>query len=348
MVKIFPQVRRIQNIIGGGGQPTVVYLESEGEKDSQALGWTQKDVEGSHDSSGNLIAKLPDYEGEHDRVDWWGWQSNDNEGTKDSQAWAITQPDAEGVKDVGLSLLSIQSDVVGLKDSAVITGLGVPIWQSVATANVPGGSPSIVVGKPSGTVQGDLMIAHIGRRAGSSTITAPSGWTTIQSASSPGVLRVTGFTFWKIAGVSEASTYTFTYIDTASFVTGEIHRYIGTHATAPINASAVATLNATALVPDPLSPSVTTTVTNCLVVSFLAHDHASLAQTHTPPSGAFVERSDFEAAAATLYFGAHSMDRVYPLAGSTGTVAHDCTEIVATDAVMTRIAIAPGNINIIL
>ena len=220
--------------------------------------------------------------------------------------------------------------------------IGAPFWQSVATATTVSGF-DIVVPKPSGVVEGDLVVAHIAEyllTTATSIPNVPSGWTFIRSIISPGTLKVASYTYWKIAGGSEPADYTWS-LD-GDIKTGEIHRFNGTHATTPINASAQASLNATALDSDPDSPSVTTTVANCLVISFLAHNHAALNQTHSP-GASHVERSDFEAG-STLFGGSNMQERVFVAIGATGTVAHDCTETVATDAVMIRIAIAPGSV----
>jgi hypothetical protein len=67
---------------------------------------------------------------------------------------------------------------------------------------------NVVVSKPSGTVQGDGMVAIVAGFQAGSGVSAPSGWTAKQSniTSSTG-LRVDIYT--KTAGGSEPSTYTF-------------------------------------------------------------------------------------------------------------------------------------------
>lgn len=109
----------------------------------------------------------------------------------------------------------------------------------------------------------------------------------------------------------------------------------------PIDAAASATLSGASLDPDPDTPSVTTTVDNCLVFSYIYHDHGILSQSHTPPSG-HIETTDFQSTPVGDISASNSAWRVYATPGATGTAEHNCTETVATDAVMMRIAIAPG------
>lgn len=227
------------------------------------------------------------------------------------------------------------------------TALGAPFWQSEAhfDNNSLTTATTVTVTKPSGTVSGDLLVAHIASVQGVVTDwTAPTGWTLINKSNVGITNPTTSAVYWKIAGGSEPADYTWTWLVGSSNVYfGEIHRIIGTHATTPINASAHATLLATALDADPDSPAVTTTAANCLVMSILAHDHLALSQTHTPP-GTHTERTDHQGSNLAAFIGAHSQDRVFAAIGVAGGVAHDCTETVATNAVLHRIAIAPGTV----
>lgn len=233
------------------------------------------------------------------------------------------------------------------------TALGAPFWQSVGTyASPSANTTSIVVPAPSGIQVGDLLLAFVGQITLSAgavpNFTPPSGWASVVKVNVAGAAtRPTGQCFWIKATSTEvaASTFTFTSDVSSSPATGEVHRVNGTHATTPINASNTATLLATALVPDPVSPSVTTTEVNCLVFAWLFHDHLALTQTHTAPTS-HAELTDFEGigTGAAQRTASTADARVFAAAGATGTATHDCTETVATDAVMIRVAIAPGTV----
>lgn len=230
------------------------------------------------------------------------------------------------------------------------TALGAPFWQSEAHTAFSGAASGITINKPTGTVDGDLLIAFIacGATATTPTVNTLSGWTLIRTDA---VTVAGGATsnqhcrsFWKIAS-SEGTNYAWTFSASADEATGEIHRVNGTDPTTPINANAGATLLATALTTNPVAPTLTTGVVNCMVFSFLSHNHAALSNTHTEPAG-FNEHTDFQSSTTVIYAGC-SAEKVFSAAGSTGTMVYTCTETVATDALMQRIAVAPGTITLL-
>lgn len=233
---------------------------------------------------------------------------------------------------------------VGVHLSAEV--LGAPFWQSVATNALTGNASSITVNKPAGVVEGDLMIAWIGTANSSSDVTVNtlSGWTAIGTGSlnTAGENFARGTLLRKIAGPSEPSNYTFTFSGTANQATGEIHRLNGINTTTPINTFLFATGLAAGLQPDPPAPAVTTTVTNCMIMRFLFHQHLTLPQTHTPAANN-VEATDYQSTNVNIY-SSSSMWRVQAAAGSTGTAAFNCTESVATDFVVATLAIQPGTL----
>jgi hypothetical protein len=71
---------------------------------------------------------------------------------------------------------------------------------SAVTSRTSAGT-TIVIAKPTGTVENDLMIAMTCNTGG--TYTGPAGWTEVFDSTSRGV-------FYKVAGASEGSSYTFT------------------------------------------------------------------------------------------------------------------------------------------
>ncbi len=78
---------------------------------------------------------------------------------------------------------------------------------------------------------GDMLIAFIGGKAYNTTITAPAGWTSIGSSTNGTTASGidTGSTFiqvfYKIAGASEPSSYSFTTSINRTIVMGMIHSY---------------------------------------------------------------------------------------------------------------------------
>lgn len=230
------------------------------------------------------------------------------------------------------------------------TALGAPFWQSVQTQT---GSGDLVITKPTGIVSGDLMVALLGSTVTGPSATpdwtAPAGWTGIRGDLVNGAANSTrARSFYRIADGTEGATFTFTFAAGSGTVarnSGEIHRIIGTHTTTPINVSNGGTLLGTALTPDPVNVSVTTTVVNCLVLAWLVHDHLALTQTHTAPAS-HTEVSDFESTNAANTESSTTDWRAFAAIGATGTATHDCTETVATDACYQRIAIQPGTVTL--
>lgn len=81
-------------------------------------------------------------------------------------------------------------------------------FRSVAE-NYSTGTTSITINKPSGTIEGDLMVAIIDVNVISSIPTPPSGWNLKQSdsVSTGGVFEI----YYKVAGGSEPSDYTWSW-----------------------------------------------------------------------------------------------------------------------------------------
>lgn len=224
--------------------------------------------------------------------------------------------------------------------------LGAPFWQSVQTATAT--ATPVTVNIPSGTVSGDLLLAFIGGTATTAppTFTTPTGWTVgVATVSVTGAANGTACVcYYRIATGTEGASQAFAFggSGTVPRITGEIHRIIGVDTTTPIDASATDTLLGTALTPDPVSPTLTTTVVNTMVFAHLQHDHLALTQSHTPPAS-HQETDDFEATNTSNIDGATTDYRLFAAIGATGTATHDCTETVATDATMIRVAIRPGS-----
>lgn len=235
-----------------------------------------------------------------------------------------------------IELSSIDSIGVHLSGTAI----GAPFWQSVST-NV-GVATSLTVNKPTGTQIGDLLLAYLAcwNPTTPPTINVLTGWTDcglgqVQFAGTAAAM--TARCIYRVADGTEGTSFTFG----GQISEAQINRISSVSATTPINAVASATLAASALITDPVSPSLTTTAPNCLVFAFLSHYHAATSQTHTAPAS-HIERTDFESNNSSLLGGQTSDTRVFAASAAVGTATHDCTETAATDAIMMRVAIAPG------
>lgn len=158
---------------------------------------------------------------------------------------------------------------------------------SSATAN------SVVVNKPTGTVDGDVMIAVFNHATGTTdmALTAPAGWTVIGTAGINGDLN--GKAWYKVAS-SEGASYTFTS-STSNDGVIMIASYSGVNTTTPINTSAQ---NYPAATSATCSIAVTTTAANCMLVMIAIADTAA-AETMTW-TGSMTEFQDGTYAATFL------------------------------------------------
>src|SRR5688572_3328177 len=156
-----------------------------------------------------------------------------------------------------------------------------PVWQSSSTA--VGKLKDIIVAKPAGTVQGDLLVVGIMLEKGStSSITTPAGWTLIRRTDQS--TNAGMGTYYKWAGASEPATYDFETSNSSKWAAG-MSRISGAHTLSPINASNGASGTSGTSV---TAPTVTTTRPNTLVLAFYTNKkHATYA-----PAGTTTERYD--------------------------------------------------------
>ena len=146
-----------------------------------------------------------------------------------------------------------------------------PVFESVATASVDGSS--LVIGKPAGTVDGDLLIAIVSGEDDGATITPPAGWTQIFSLVSSGGFQAVAW--YRVASGEPAS---FTFTSTLSHeMDGGVMRYSNTHPTTPIDVSA-----AVEDFGNPTAPTVTTTVGNTQVLRVAALEDHTVADIDYP------------------------------------------------------------------
>ncbi len=155
-------------------------------------------------------------------------------------------------------------------DESAASG-GAVNYQSFSEGKRSWAGTSVTVNKPSGVGSGDLLIAAVSTDGGiSGSLAAPSGWTLLdRGTDSAGA--VTLGVWYKIAGASEASSYTFTWTSNKQAY-GWIMRFTGHNAGAPINASVFQGGSSTSS--SPPCPSVTTTVANTMIVRIGAFDRA--------------------------------------------------------------------------
>jgi hypothetical protein len=136
-----------------------------------------------------------------------------------------------------------------------------PVYRSSTSVN------GATAGLPTGTVDGDLMVAGVIATTPATIITPPAGWTSIRQTSIPGVGGVMG-TFYKVAsGEAPDDIYSWTTGDGDDPIIVIIARYSGVNSGTPTNTDA-ATTYLGLLSPTATAPDVTTTVGNCLILGW--------------------------------------------------------------------------------
>ena len=150
------------------------------------------------------------------------------------------------------------------------------LFASVALANIVSGVPTtnqssdvavtkLTLGRPA-VAGGTFMLANISVNGGSAaTITAPAGWTQVLRTDKD--TNISLISYWKVAGTSEPSSYTW-FVDNQTTAEGGITPYTGVDISNPIDASAGNTGYGTLAT----TTSVTTNLVNDQVVALLATD----------------------------------------------------------------------------
>ncbi|WP_143447674.1 hypothetical protein [Kineosporia sp. R_H_3] len=146
---------------------------------------------------------------------------------------------ADGTYTYGIAAVDAAGNVGPVVNAGAVTisgsepPAGTIAFVSGSTASVGPGT-SLVVNKPAGTVQGQVMVATVSVR-GNPTITAPAGWTQAVVTTNSTTMRQAVFT--KPAGASEPATYTFSLSQSKNGVV-QVDTYSGVSTTTPVRSVA--------------------------------------------------------------------------------------------------------------
>ncbi|MFA5365655.1 MAG: hypothetical protein WC325_10795, partial [Candidatus Bathyarchaeia archaeon] len=121
------------------------------------------------------------------------------------------------------------------------------------------------INKPAGTIQNDFMMAllvsTISNDAGTSMVVAPTGWTLLTDYTQETYSGQHVYIYWKIAGASEPSSYTWTWASSCGWV-AQITTFRGVDTASPINVAGTVQQESSS---SPTSPSITTSASNCMI-----------------------------------------------------------------------------------
>ncbi len=210
-----------------------------------------------------------------------------------------------------LCSLSAHGQQYGIIASSMQVGGGgctTPAFRSTGEANGASSGNSITVPKPSGTVEGDILIASIYFNDRNQGVTAPSGWVLIDYFEAGGPSASSG-AWYKIATGSEPTDYTWTGIGSVSRRAGTIACFSGSYDADPEDAAVVTTESSGA------SAGITT-ATDCAMVVYLGGVDASAGATWSEPTD-WVSAGPDNGTAST-YVGYYSPG----VAGATGAISY--------------------------
>jgi hypothetical protein len=181
------------------------------------------------------------------------------------------------------------------------------------------------VGKPSGTIQNDVMIASVAVQPETTTITPPEGWTLVRridnTAAGNATYNQSLAVYYKVATGSEPDTYEWQFAGTAQEI--GIQAFSGVDIAAPIDeAAGIKVENGQtialcgALPCNYPTPSVTTTVPNTMLVASHSIDYDWV--TLTPPTD-MTTAFNVSTSCCTVYYESLSASyAVQTAAGPTG------------------------------
>ena len=191
-------------------------------------------------------------------------------------------------------------------------------FRAATSGDVTSPTTSIVVTKPTGVANGDGLVAVIYHQnsGGTPTVTPPTGWTLVGSATGDPATTFRMLVYKKSAS-GEGASWTWT-LSSAQIAEWACHAYEGAH-TDVVEASAITATGETGATQT--ADAVTTLTAGAIVAAFLGYTDNSTSVTSAPPTG-MTERTDRR---AFLQMGITSADVAQPTAGSSGTKAFTLT-----------------------
>lgn len=254
----------------------------------------------------------------------WSVQNANTTYTPVTQDWTVTANDtfelqAWGDGGAGINSYVRNAQVRALDSTVSKVMLGSvtlpPRFRSSATTSVQG--TTITVNVPSGTLQGDLMLAYFVTAVQSGanlSLSPPTGWTLIREVYGGGSNSRHSCLYMKVAGSSEPGNYSWT-IGQASNMLGAMSSYYNVasieaeNGSGGIYGSSITT------------PSITTTKTTTLVTFFGTDGYMSGGPFSWSPAPGMTERYDFN-----MYDYSNSSDDVPDIAAGSYTKTASCNK----------------------
>ncbi len=217
-------------------------------------------------------------------------------------------------------------------------GGGCVVFEEFTEGKRSSNGNSITISTPAGTNGGDLLIAAVATDGNTTSSLAPpggEGWSEIEFDNYSNYLTLG--VWYKIADASEAASHQFTWSGTGQQAYGWMMRFTGHDPTTPINTSAVGGYVWSST---PLSPSVSTTVENALILRLGGFDDDDISLDST---GLPLDHTTITMDESILGYGTASGGAGYICQAATGDSGTANFLLTASEQYITvTIAIAPA------
>jgi hypothetical protein len=253
--------------------------------------------------------------------------NNCTAGTPNTDTASVTYTPPSGFSGADTFTFKVNDGIDNSNNATVTVNVGgIQLRSSSSGGN--GTAATLQVAAPSGVQSGDVLVAEVAVR-GTPTITPPLGWILIRTDVSG--TPQTQAAYYKVAGGSEPSSYTWTFSVSEGAV-GGILAYTGASTSNPIDAQGGQVNAKSTLL---TAPSITTTANGDALVAFFDVTQNS---TVTPP-GSMTERFDL-VTGSMPFLTAEGADEIQATAGPTG--ARVATASLAGKSIGQLIALRPG------
>ncbi len=190
-----------------------------------------------------------------------------------------------GTEDPDVNIGGVGPTPDGFLDDVRVYSRALSDWEVAALADVlrmrefteastgATASNSITISTPSGVVEDDLLVTAVTVRGDNSASLSPpsgEGWAEIYAGDQAG--EVTLGVWWKLADPSESVSHQFTWTESTQESYASMMRFTGHDVSDPI----VGDSYNSGYLTSPISPSVTTTVGNCLVLRIGGFNNADI------------------------------------------------------------------------
>ncbi len=217
--------------------------------------------------------------------------------------------------------------LVALLAAATTSVQGAIVQRGTATTGNTTGT-SLLIAKPTGVVQGDVMLVNIAQVGNNTTDPLLSGWTVIDSADLAGGTPRYGAVLYKVAGASEPASYTFALGTGVSSAVGDIVAFSGVDTNTPLDAAGTISVQASQV--GVVATSITTASSNTAVMMFgmAANSSPTWSGWTTNGAGSLVELYDNQSGSGS---GNASVGAAWAIKGAVGATGAGAATLSAAE-----------------